>query len=106
MIFVEIFVEMLGASLFTAALCVRSRMATLAFTLDDGNARSASQCDLCGGCMLVLKRFCIIIEIFFGGPACFNVCVEAVLHVWLYVWLYVCVNVCVNVCVEAVLCVR
>ena len=57
MIFVEIFVEMLGASLFTAALCFRSRMATLAFTLDDGNTRSASQCDLCGGCMLVLKRF-------------------------------------------------
>src|SRR5699024_7266982 len=58
-------------------------------------------------CAAVVCWCCIVIEIFFGGPVCFNVSVEAVLHVclyvWLYVWLYVCV-VCVLVCV--VVCVR
>lgn len=55
---------------------------------------SALQCDLCSGCMLVLhcyrdiflgdqhvlmlmlKRVCIVIEIFLWGPTYFNVCVD------------------------------
>ena len=44
------YLALFGASLFTATLCFGSRMATLALTLDDGNTRSASQCDLCSGC--------------------------------------------------------
>lgn len=60
-----IFVEIFYASLFTATLCVRSRVAAVASAVDDGNARSASQCDpYSSGLILVLKRFCIGVEVF------------------------------------------
>lgn len=65
------------ASLFTAALYFRSRWQRLS-TVDDGNVRSASQCDLCSGCGSIVdndlcSRCCIIIETFLWGPVCLDV---------------------------------